>query len=61
VPDYKAPPLVGTYAVVREMVGFDGRVLIQCMGERGRSGTVTAAYLVHRYGLSDKEALEKVR
>ena len=61
VPDYKAPPLVGTYVVVREIVGFDGRVLIHCMGGRGRSGTVAAAYLMHQYKLSDEEALEKVR
>ena len=61
VPDYRAPPLIDTYMVVKEIVDFDGRVLIHCVGGKGRSCTVAAAYLIHRYGLSDTEALERIR
>ena len=61
VPDLRAPPIPSVYATVERIVGFKGRVLVHCVGGRGRSGTFAAAYLMRRYGLGAREAIEAVR
>lgn len=64
VEDFRAPGLVVLHRAVgwiAEKVGSGGRVLIHCVGGLGRSGTVAAAYLIHRYGVGWGEALARVR
>ena len=59
-PDFRAPPLVSTFMALREVVKLPGKVLVHCVGGRGRSRSVAAAYLVHRYGVEPEEALRRV-
>ncbi len=61
VPDLRAPPIPSVYAALERVVGFRGKVLVHCVGGRGRSGAFAAAYLVRRYGLGAREAIEAVR
>ena len=64
VPDYQWPSLPQLAAAVEEVIRVverGGRVLIHCLGGRGRSATVAAAYLVARHGYTAARAIEELR
>jgi len=64
VPDYAWPSLWQLYRAARitTRAAREGkRVLIHCMGGRGRSATLTAGYLIYRYGFSARHAVEILR
>ncbi len=64
VPDYRwpsLPQLAGILEKVIHVAERGGRVLIHCLGGRGRSATVAAAYLVARHGYTAPEAIREVR
>lgn len=65
VPTYDSHPpqlleLVTTIVRIDEIIADGGRVLVSCKGGLGRSGAVTAAYLVYR-GWGFYEAVKEVR
>ncbi len=60
----RAPSLASTYMALEaavEVVQGGGEVLVAGVGGVGGVGAVAAAYLVRRYGLGSREALERVR
>ena len=64
VPDYtwpSLPQLLDAVRAIEAAVDSRRRVLIHCMGGRGRSATLAAAYLIHRYGVPARFAVEAVR
>ncbi|KSW12214.1 hypothetical protein CF15_05510 [Pyrodictium occultum] len=64
VPDYMGPSLWQLYYAAKtatKMAEEGKRVLIHCMGGRGRSATLAAGYLVYRYGFSARRAIMTVR
>ena len=64
VPDYtwpSLPQLLDAVKAIEAAVDEGKRVLIHCMGGRGRSATLTAAYLIRRYGIPARLAVEAVR
>lgn len=58
--DFRAPPLVSSLRAISSVTRHGGKVLVHCVGGRGRSRAVASAYLVHKYGLSPEEALKQV-
>jgi atypical dual specificity phosphatase len=63
VPDMDVPAveqLEQVMAVIDKATGAGMGVAVHCLAGRGRTGTVLAAYFVHR-GLSAREAIQKVR
>ncbi|BES81485.1 hypothetical protein PABY_10520 [Pyrodictium abyssi] len=64
VPDYAGPDLWQLYRGVREIAraaSSGQKVLVHCLAGRGRSATLVAGYLVYRYGMSARRAIEVVR
>lgn len=63
IPDFGVPSLEELYDAVKwlvDRVKCGQKVLIHCLGGRGRSGTVAAAYLVFK-GFNADEAISYVR
>lgn len=48
-------------ADLKQRLAAGERLYIHCWGGRGRAGTVGACLLAAAYGLSEKEALERVQ
>lgn len=64
VPDYRWPSLTQLAAATEEALRVaeqGGRVLVHCLGGRGRSATLAAAYLVARHGYTAPEAVRELR
>jgi len=64
VPDYRWPrlgQLLSTARLVAEEAEKGAKVLIHCLGGVGRSATVAAGYLVYRYRVPARRAVEYVR
>jgi len=64
VPDYHWPRLGQLLRVARlaaEAAEQGRRVLIHCLGGSGRSATMAAGYLVYRYGVPARAAVDYVR
>jgi atypical dual specificity phosphatase len=64
VGDFSAPSggdLERIVAFIDEVASSGGATAVHCTSGRGRTGTVLAAYLVARQGLSPDEAIRRVR
>ncbi len=64
VPDYRWPrlgQLLSTVRLVAEEAEKGAKVLIHCLGGIGRSATMAAGYLVYRYRVPARRAVEYVR
>ncbi len=63
-PDFGIPLFSDMYLILEKIIDVirgGGRVFIHCVGGKGRSGTIAAAYLMRRYGYTAEDAIRKVR
>ena len=63
-PDFGIPLFSHMYLTIEKIIDTTrdgGRVFIHCVGGRGRSGTIAAAYLMRRYGYTARDAIRQVR